>query len=71
MDILTIEEVAASFSEDLPEWQVNANLNWLRSLHALMSDGGVWGSPNLGTVYQKKGDGWILLEQHELEQAGG
>lgn len=62
MDVLTIEQVAASFSEDLPEWQVNANLNWLRNLHGLMSDGGVWGSPNLGTVYQKQGDGWILLE---------
>ena len=62
-DVLTIEEVAASFSQDIPEWQGNANLNWLRKLHALMSEGGVWGSPNLGTVYQKKGDGWILLEQ--------
>ena len=62
-DVLTIEEVAASFSEDIPEWQQNANLNWLRNLHSLMKDGGVWGSPNLGSIYQKKGDGWVLLEQ--------
>lgn len=62
-DILTIEEVAASFSEDIPEWQQNANLSWLRNLHSLMSDGGVWGSPDLGTIYQKSGDGFVLLEQ--------
>lgn len=62
-DVLTIEQVAASFSEDIPEWQANANLNWLRNLYSLMKDGGVWGSPGLGTVYQKQGDGWILLEQ--------
>ena len=63
MDVLTIEAVAATFSEGIPEWQQNANLNWLRNMHSLMSEGGVWGSPGLGTIYQKKGDGWILLEQ--------
>jgi len=63
MDVLTTEQVAATFSQDIPEWQVNANLLWLRNMHSLMAEGGVWGSPGLGTVYQKKGDGWVLLEQ--------
>jgi hypothetical protein len=61
-EVMSIKDVADNFSKDLPAWQQKANLAWLTNLHGLMSDGGIWGSPNLGTVYQKKGDGWILLE---------
>lgn len=61
-EVLSIQEVADSFSEDLPDWQKATNLKWLAGLHEMMSEGGVWGSPNLGTVYAKKGDGWILME---------
>ena len=61
-EVLSIQEVADSFSEDLPDWQRKINLDWLTSLHRLMSEGGIWGSPNLGTVYRKSGDGWVLME---------
>jgi hypothetical protein len=61
--VMTIEAVAETFSEGIPEWQKQANLNWLRMVHATLKDGGVWGSPALGTVYTKRGDGFILKEK--------
>jgi hypothetical protein len=61
-EVLSIQEVADSFSEHLPQWQRETNLAWLKNLHALMKEGGIWGSPNLGTVYRKCGDGWVLME---------
>jgi len=61
-EVLSIQEVADSFSEGLPEWQRKINLEWLTRLTSLMSEGGIWGSPNLGTVYRKCGDGWVLVE---------
>ncbi len=66
-DMMSIKEVAESFSEHLPACQQEANLAWLTNLHGLMSEGGIWGSPNLGTVYQKRGDGWVLLEDFSNE----
>lgn len=57
--IMTIEEVAETFSEELPEWQKQANLDWLRKVHASLKDGGVWVSPELGTIYTKQGNGFI------------
>jgi hypothetical protein len=61
-EVLSIKEVADSFSEGLPDWQRKINLDWLTSLTSLMSEGGIWGSPNLGKVYRKSGDGWVLME---------
>jgi len=60
METLSIQEVADTFSKDLPDWQREVNLAWLTSLHGLMAEGGVWGSPGLGTIYRKKGDGFVL-----------
>jgi len=61
-EVLSIKDVRDSFSENLPEWQREINLHWLTSLHNHMAEGGIWGSPNLGTVYRKCGDGWVLVE---------
>ena len=61
-EVMSIQEVADSFSEDLPDWQKATNLKWLAGLHEMMAEGGVWGSPNLGTIYSKKGDGFVLME---------
>ncbi len=61
-EVLSVKEVADSFSEDLPDWQRKINLDWLTWLTSQMSEGGIWGSPNLGTVYQKRGDGWVKME---------
>ena len=67
-DVLSIEEVAASFSDDLPDWQAQANLKWLKGLHSMMREGAVWGSPNLGTIYHKRGDGFVLDMDMKNEQ---
>jgi len=64
---MSIKDVANSFSENLPVHQQQVNLAWLTNLHGLMSDGGIWGSPNLGTVYQKRGEGFVLLEDFSDE----
>ena len=61
-EVLSIKDVADSFSEGLPNWQRETNLSWLKNLHAKLIEGGMWGSPNLGTIYQKRGDGWVLME---------
>lgn len=60
-ETISLEDVAASFSVDLPEWQKAVNLNWLRGIHAVLREGGTWGSPNLGTVYTKQGDGFVAV----------
>lgn len=61
MNTLTIEEVVDTFSDCLPEWQRETNLIWLTQLHSLLSEGGIWVSPELGTVYSKQGDGFVPL----------
>ena len=60
--MMTIKEVVDTFSADLPDWQYGVNLAWLTNLHSLMAEGGVWASPELGTIYQKKGAGFVLVE---------
>lgn len=59
-DVMTIEEVTKTFSSDLPDWQQESNLVWLRRVHELLKEGGVWTSPTLGVIYSRKGDGFIL-----------
>lgn len=60
--VMSIEATAETFSEGIPEWQKQANISWLRGIHATLKDGGVWGSPALGTVFTKRGDGFIKGE---------
>lgn len=62
-EVLSIQEVAASFSEGIPDWQKDANLKWLKSVHGVLKEGGVWGSSDLGTTYQRHGDGFILINE--------
>jgi hypothetical protein len=61
-NVMTIEETAETFSKEIPEWQKQANLDWLRGIHAMLKDDGVWASPELGTIYMKRGDGFIKME---------
>ena len=58
-EVMTIEETAATFSEGLPEWQKQVNLDWLRGVHASLKDGCIWMSPALGTIYIKRDNGFI------------
>ena len=52
---LTVEELADEISKGLPDWQREINLAWLWNLHDTLQEDGVWGSPGLGRVFQKKG----------------
>lgn len=61
MTVLSIEEVVDSFSKTLPSWQRQANLQFLERTHASLKDGGIWMSPNLGTIYKRAGDGFELV----------
>ena len=64
---MSIEVVAASFSEGLNNVETEANLNWLRGIHTMLKEGGMWGAPNIGTVYQKSGDGFLLVLEENNE----
>lgn len=59
--ILTLEELADKISVGLPDWQRDANLQFLRSLHTSLKEDGVWMSPALGSIYTKAGDGFKLV----------
>ncbi len=59
--VLTIEQVVDSFSQGLPMEQRNANFDFVSLTHHRLREGGVWMSPNLGTLYQREGDGFILI----------
>jgi len=65
-EVLSLEDVRDSFSKDLPEWQRQINLQWLGSLHNHLAEGGIWASPNLGTVYRKSGSGFVLVENFNV-----
>lgn len=60
---MSIEEVVDDFSQDLPTWQREVNLVWLNNLYSLLSEGGIWGSPNLGTIYRKSCGGFVLVDK--------
>jgi radical SAM superfamily enzyme len=66
-EVLSIEEVVGSFSEDLPDWQKATNLKWLTGLHSMMAEGAVWISPGLGTIYHKRGEGFVKALEMENE----
>ena len=61
-NVMTIEETVETFSKGIPEWQKQINLDWLRGVHARLKDGGVWVSSELGTIYMKRSDGFIKME---------
>jgi len=60
-EVLSIEELAATFSSGLPEWQRQVNETWLRSLHTKLEEDGVWISDVLGTTYRRSGDGFVKV----------
>ena len=59
-EVLTLEEVNALISINLPDWQKEANMTWLRGVHARLNEGGVWVSPLLQVMYSRHGDGFVL-----------
>ena len=59
-EVMTLEEVNAVISINLTDWQREANMAWLRLVHGLLNEGGIFISPMLGTVYSRHGDGLVL-----------
>ena len=59
-EVMTLEEVNAVISIGLPDWQREANMAWLRQVHGLLNEGGIFMSPMLGTIYSRHGDGLVL-----------
>ena len=70
---MTIAEVVDSFSAGLPDYQRDANYTFVAGLHERLNEGGVWMSPNLGTIYKRVGLGFELvadaLDYTELQGA--
>ena len=58
MTVKSIEETAKSFADDLEPWQMAVNEAWLRQVHSVLQEGGIWGSPELERVFVKQGDGF-------------
>ena len=66
MKLLSLEEVVDTFSQNIPDWQRQINLTWLTGVHNQLKENGVWGASDLGTIYRKVGDGFVLeAEFHE------
>ncbi len=57
---MTLDETADLISVDLPGWQRDQNLLFLRGVHRTLRDGGVWASPLLGMVFHKTAQGFEL-----------
>lgn len=59
--VWSLEKVADHISEGIPRWQRDANLRWLRHIHALLKEDGVWGHPNHLAIWKKRGDGFVRV----------
>jgi hypothetical protein len=60
--VLSIREVVATYSDGLPDWQRAVNTEHLYAVHAMLHEGGVWIAPEMGTVYERRGDGFVYRD---------
>ena len=61
--IITIGELADEISKGLPSWQRNGNEVWLRNVHSMLKEGGVWGFPKQGRVFKRAGSGFVEITE--------
>lgn len=40
-------------------------IDWARKIFACMADGGTWTIPRSGLVFQRRGDGLVLIERSD------
>ena len=66
--IYTLDEVIDTFSEGLPDWQWAANKVFVQNLHTMLKEGGHWGHPNRMQIWEKHGDGFVLLLDGENDE---
>ena len=57
---MTLDETADFISPELPKWQRDANLAFLKQVHESLNDGGIWASPALEMIFEKTEDGFKL-----------
>ena len=65
--IYTVENVADSLSEGLPDWQREINLAWLWNVHDILQEGGLWGCPALNMVFIKRGPNFETIDELESD----
>ena len=63
--VMSHEELNDIVSDGLPSWQARYNETFIRSVHASLKDGGVWGWPAGQRAFQRRGDGWIEVTGKE------
>jgi hypothetical protein len=57
---VNLEETADFISEGLPEWQRNANLEFLEQIHNTVKVGGMWAYPAACLVFTVTEEGFEL-----------
>lgn len=60
--VAELGEIINEFGEVTDEVQRAANVAFIKNLHSLMNEGGVWGWPAACRVYKKVGEGFELVE---------
>lgn len=61
LEPLTLEEVVDTFSNGLPDWQREENLRFITMIHRSLQEGGTWAHPDASRIWQKHGEGFILV----------
>jgi len=59
---MTLEEVVATFNQNLEDWQQEYNLVWLKDIHAMIKLGGVWAFPEKQELWRKTEEGFDKVE---------
>jgi hypothetical protein len=62
---MNLEEVADRISQGLPDYQRNANLEWLRMIHNQLKVGGTWMYPSEGSIWVKTEEGFDCQADRE------
>jgi len=63
--MITIDELADhinDFGGVTDAFEQTANRKFIAEVHHVLKEGGMWGWPDGGKIYQKKGDGFELVE---------
>ena len=56
------DELCSYLWPGLPRKQLLANKVWLRQMHSMIKDGGLWTYPHMGLIFEKRGKGFALKE---------
>ena len=57
---MNLEETADFISPSLPKWQRDANLAFLKQVHAVLKPNGFWAYPATEMIFKKTEEGFEL-----------